>query len=455
VNKKNPRHTEFESEIDAIKYFCLVQSTKTLKLCKSIVNNEFFGDSTLLITDSSDGKYIVLDGNRRLTAIKILNDPDLVPDEPECRTLRNYTKTNQQSISEVHCYYYEDSNEAKSRIRSLHTDTGAQDNWDPIAQIRFDLEDNTPPFWYQVIEENDTTLFNGIDNVSTIDRLLNRQAFNLYIPVDEKLHFLHPNGHKLLKKALSDISSGLINSRDLNTSNGRKKYLDSLVADHNGTSNHNQSTSSNGPIQQGDPQPSNQGITTSIIDSPEQIALQIFEPTEPMVTPRPAVMNVFDHLRVTYSTQNTNEMKFIDGINKIIQELRDLKNTKRDGFYLSKLILTRTLIELSFKLWFHIFHFQKYTEITKNETLDARLGEMINQGQKMIRNNKPFFPERSINDAFANFFSLDANKKLLDDMVHHPYLQVQNKDTLDFFTTGSIFHIINYILTYKSGQSGT
>ncbi|AGL90435.1 hypothetical protein [Candidatus Phytoplasma australiense] len=106
VNKEHYRHSldrylnkHLTNELEAIQKFCDKDNQYTLlKLMKSIVSNGFCKRKYFIITkeNSNSDKYLVLDGNRRLTAIKILNDSNLVPNES--KKIKKFAIRNQKIL---------------------------------------------------------------------------------------------------------------------------------------------------------------------------------------------------------------------------------------------------------------------------------------------------------------------------------------------------------------------
>lgn len=76
-NPRLPKSKQGKDEKTVIEYMLLEAATTELML--AIAENDFFaGELLLVIEDTSDkGKYIVIEGNRRLTAVKLLNNPNL------------------------------------------------------------------------------------------------------------------------------------------------------------------------------------------------------------------------------------------------------------------------------------------------------------------------------------------------------------------------------------------
>mgnify|MGYP000944436713 CR=1 FL=1 len=59
------------------------QENKLVNLAEDIINNGLNPSDIPIVTPSADDEkaYVVLEGNRRVTAIKLIIQPDLVPSE--------------------------------------------------------------------------------------------------------------------------------------------------------------------------------------------------------------------------------------------------------------------------------------------------------------------------------------------------------------------------------------
>ena len=80
--EENPRHEPLESQPEIIEHLC--KDEQVHNLAKSIAaegTNPLEAVGLVEIPSTSKGKksYVVWEGNRRLCAIKLLNDPDLAP----------------------------------------------------------------------------------------------------------------------------------------------------------------------------------------------------------------------------------------------------------------------------------------------------------------------------------------------------------------------------------------
>lgn len=77
LNPRLPKSKQGTDENTVIEFLLL--EAATLELMEAIGENDFFaGEMLLVIPDlANEGKYIVVEGNRRLTAVLLLNNPEL------------------------------------------------------------------------------------------------------------------------------------------------------------------------------------------------------------------------------------------------------------------------------------------------------------------------------------------------------------------------------------------
>lgn len=74
-NPRLPKSMHGKSETEIIKYMLLDASL--IELMLAIGENDFFPGEQLLVVKDNDNKYRVIEGNRRLSAVKLLNNPEL------------------------------------------------------------------------------------------------------------------------------------------------------------------------------------------------------------------------------------------------------------------------------------------------------------------------------------------------------------------------------------------
>lgn len=131
-DKQNPRlpTTVGTKESDIIKY--LAAKTGIEDLMISIGENGFFPGEAIVVTPAEDDKYTVLEGNRRLAALKLLQDPELVGGR------RSITKVSEEAESKptrIPAYIVNSRDDTLQYLGFRHI-SGSQ-RWDPLAKARY------------------------------------------------------------------------------------------------------------------------------------------------------------------------------------------------------------------------------------------------------------------------------------------------------------------------------
>ncbi|SMO79683.1 hypothetical protein [Solitalea koreensis] len=146
VNTENYRFETVASQKEALDKMLDNQNDFLFNLAEHIME---FGlnpnDSIQVIASAHDKNYyIVLEGNRRTTCLKFLNNPDLIEGAKYLSLKRKFKKLNEVNkdrlVSEVDCVIYDDPKEADIWIGLKHGygkyGTGT-DGWDPLQKQRF------------------------------------------------------------------------------------------------------------------------------------------------------------------------------------------------------------------------------------------------------------------------------------------------------------------------------
>ncbi|SCF33857.1 hypothetical protein [Micromonospora mirobrigensis] len=76
----NPRHREVHSQDEAIAAILARHPSKLLALAEHIASHGMNPMDRMLVLENAGGGYIVLEGNRRTAALKLMHNPDLCPD---------------------------------------------------------------------------------------------------------------------------------------------------------------------------------------------------------------------------------------------------------------------------------------------------------------------------------------------------------------------------------------
>ena len=82
INIENPRFEMVGNQREAIKTMIEDQKEKLVKLAEDIINDGLNpGDPIFIIKhERQENQYNVLEGNRRVTVLKLLENPDLIPE---------------------------------------------------------------------------------------------------------------------------------------------------------------------------------------------------------------------------------------------------------------------------------------------------------------------------------------------------------------------------------------
>lgn len=129
LDKTNPRFVEMfgenPAEDDLIRY--MLNHEKAYEIADSILDLGYFHiDEALWVFTSEGGKYVVREGNRRLSAVKALADSKKFFDN----------KKNQLKLDELPCLIYTDENALDERIRQRHTSEVIR-GWSRLAQAKY------------------------------------------------------------------------------------------------------------------------------------------------------------------------------------------------------------------------------------------------------------------------------------------------------------------------------
>ncbi len=124
---KNPTQREIAAE--------LIRHDDAYDLARSIAEQGYFPTETLIATKES-GSLVVVEGNRRLTALKCLLSPAFAPEEYEKRFHLLQSKADLETIRSVRVSIAPSREHAVPIIIARHTTSGIQ-KWEPAQQAKF------------------------------------------------------------------------------------------------------------------------------------------------------------------------------------------------------------------------------------------------------------------------------------------------------------------------------
>ena len=116
-NKRLPPHVRGKPEVRIIEYMLL--EANLLELMQAIAENDFFEGEQLLVVQDKGNKYRVVEGNRRLAAVKLLRTPDLAT-VLKSKVNRVVAEAKYRDIEDLPCLIFDDEREIHRYLGFRH-----------------------------------------------------------------------------------------------------------------------------------------------------------------------------------------------------------------------------------------------------------------------------------------------------------------------------------------------
>jgi hypothetical protein len=200
LDLENPRISKAGGQNDALHKILEDQDAKLVALADSIIENGGLNPmDRLLVIGSPDneGKYIVIEGNRRLAAIKILHNPAVLTGIevrlPIQKRLEDLApRFDPTSVEPIDCYEVKDRAEGATWIHQRHTGENEGRgivNWDSVATRRFKGRDPALQaldfvMTHGGLSDDEKKAIEARFPITTLDRLLSTPAVRAIIGVD-------------------------------------------------------------------------------------------------------------------------------------------------------------------------------------------------------------------------------------------------------------------------------
>lgn len=146
INTENPRFEMVPNQNEAIIKMIEDQKDKLSKLADDVVNYGLNPSDLIIVIENEKeaGFYNVLEGNRRIVVLKLLNNPNLIPDKfksiyKKFKDLNN--RYIEHPINEVQCVVFYNLDEANHWIKLKHTGENegiGTVSWDAQQKSRFE-----------------------------------------------------------------------------------------------------------------------------------------------------------------------------------------------------------------------------------------------------------------------------------------------------------------------------
>lgn len=252
LDLKNPRFAGLSSQREALEKIVITQGAKLVNLADDIVTNGMSPAHRMLVMKEPGKKaqkHVVMDGNRRLAALRVLSNPAVLDGmkglgDITARKLRNLAKNfNSNDVQPLEVFVCKDEDQARHWIEAIHT--GENDGrgvvgWDGIATARYRGQTSSLKVLDfikaagKLTDEEESALERF--PITNLDRLLAtpgvRERLGLDLEEGELLSDL-PQAELLrpLKRIVSDIALKKVTVSQIKSKDDRLKYLDSLGRD--------------------------------------------------------------------------------------------------------------------------------------------------------------------------------------------------------------------------------
>jgi len=423
LDVSNPRHDILGSQTETLEGIILDQNGKLIKLAKDILD---FGinpsELTIVIpSEVESGKFIVLEGNRRLAALILLSDPAMAAlgyDLGQTNKLKSYGERYKDNpIDRLPCVVFKKRNDANHWIELRHTGENEGRGvvpWGAKEKARFNELQGKPSPAFQVLEfvkknanlNKEDLEYLKKPNISSIKRLISdpniREALGVDI-TDGYVNTNYPSGEIIngLTKLVMDVATQRISVDNIRHKEDRESYISEFAEEYLPDINSK-------PIKTWELQSQTGLVKPSVLPSKGVTGAIPGKKSVPLSTSRKTLIPSSCVLKVKNAPR----------INKIYRELRDLEI---DHFENSGAVMFRVFLELSLE------EYAKRNQIPFDK--NTRLSAMLQKVAGHMKANNFMTPTelKPIRVAYSSRDSLFSSDTL-HAYVHNPDFAPKSKD---------------------------
>jgi hypothetical protein len=241
VNRANDRHGELENETAAIAHLFRTRETHMRNLARDIADTSRLMEPPLVFPEGDH--YLVMDGNRRVTCLKLLLEPRRAPTADLQRffgELHNLMEG--RRITRVECQVEDDRDEIDEILYRRHTGARSgvgQSTWDDRAKTTF-LERtgrndrvNVAGHIEHLLDEAHRLPDRRVPR-SNVNRLLSSEAYRSRLGISVRGNEFRVTHEPVvvlnaLARLADDFASGRVTLNDVWDHQGKRNYLDGLA----------------------------------------------------------------------------------------------------------------------------------------------------------------------------------------------------------------------------------
>jgi len=242
VNPSNDRHGEMPDEASAMAELLTTLPAKMKSLAKDL-SKTCEVKVIAMVSPAKSGKYMVYDGNRRITCLKLLNKPQLAPTEEWQDFFSGIAAKAKGAIpTALDCQIETDQDRIDDYLYRIHT--GSQDgvgqiNWGNQAKSYFvertgkSKKIDLPGIIEEKLRSENLISKSTKVKHTNVDRLLSSEEFRSRVGISvkgNKVVFIRDIDKSLnaLVRIVNDLASGTLNLNHLLRNDNKRKYLNAL-----------------------------------------------------------------------------------------------------------------------------------------------------------------------------------------------------------------------------------
>lgn len=481
---ENFRFDPVQNEKEAIITMINKIPTKIYTLIKSILDNGGIDPSILpniVPYEKGSEEYVVMEGNRRICALKIIKNLSLINDTSEYQKINKLLdKYDLSKIPDKYlCTIYENKEDTYFWTYLRHAgELGGEGlvSWDALSIDRFKIgtKQASANSSYHIINylRNNTDYNIEYSKIGTtlnriVDSSVGKQYYNIEIK-DDKLVF-NGNINETIDKLcllIDNLTNKSINSRNTNTVSDIQNWIQRLDNEYKSTLSeqeelkngknitHTEMTSKEESYKSNAVNKSNKDDNKDVVITKGETInynsaeinrdKQTTENEAQESSKRVKTKKLFEDLAFSHINNNTS-----NGIIKLGNELIKLSRAGSGANYITYPIATamllRAYIEQAFKYFLNNNgHWQILCDNRRNTNGDPALGEILSY----CRNNKKvlFTDNKTQLRVFGMLFDFDSTiKDYLDLNIHHPNIVTITNIELNTFSNLGLSSFLNYL----------
>lgn len=255
INVNNPRYESQQSQKAAIEMIVWDQKDKLFNLASDILEHGLNPLDMILVTPIDMNRFLVLEGNRRVTALKLLQNPQLINDDMQLLRKRFEKLIKGKDVSllkSVKCVVIDDQTEANLWIKRKHAgqlDGRGTVNWDSLQIQRFEARsEGKTSVVLQIIDfmltsdlvpSSIKSQLSSI-NITNLERLISDPDVRKHLGITKNkghLTSIYDQRNVILSlvKVIEDIASPDFSVKKIYNKEKRKQYIEELCINVQGT----------------------------------------------------------------------------------------------------------------------------------------------------------------------------------------------------------------------------